>query len=186
MPRVPADRTVDCRGLCCPMPIVRTAQAMDALPGGQVLEVLTTDQAAVTELRVWAQERSHQYLGHVVDDGVIRHYIRKARGQESPPPYPDCVPLTALLAPLEDAVLLDVREPAEYAFAYIPGSVNIPLGQLQDRWEELPRDRDIYVICRTGTRSCLACHLLRERGLHRVWNVIPGIAAWEGQLAALV
>ena len=62
------------------------------------------------------------------------------------------------------AFILDVREPFELAVESIPGAVNIPLGQLRARLEELPRDRDIHVICRSGQRAYMATRILLQNG----------------------
>jgi rhodanese-related sulfurtransferase len=60
--------------------------------------------------------------------------------------------------------LLDVREPAELAVEHAPGAVNIPLGQLRARLGELPRDREIIVICRSGQRAYYATRILLQNG----------------------
>ena len=60
--------------------------------------------------------------------------------------------------------LLDVREPVELAVEQAPGAVNIPLGQLRARLSELPRDREILVICRSGQRAYYATRLLLQHG----------------------
>ncbi len=63
-----------------------------------------------------------------------------------------------------DALLLDVREPVELAVEEVPGAVNIPLGQLRSRLDELPRDREIHVICRSGQRAFTATRCLLQNG----------------------
>ena len=60
--------------------------------------------------------------------------------------------------------LLDVREPVELAVETVPRAVNIPLGQLRSRLGELPRDRDIHVICRSGGRAYFATRILLQNG----------------------
>lgn len=87
-----------------------------------------------------------------------------------------------LLEKLEEerVVILDVRETTEHAEAHIPGSVLIPLGQLEERCEELDRESYIYVICHSGGRSNMACHILEEKGFRTVYNVLPGMSAWTG------
>jgi len=62
------------------------------------------------------------------------------------------------------ALLLDVREPVELAVESAPGVVNIPLGQLRARLGELPRDREILVICRSGQRAYYATRMLLQNG----------------------
>jgi NADPH-dependent 2,4-dienoyl-CoA reductase/sulfur reductase-like enzyme/rhodanese-related sulfurtransferase len=64
------------------------------------------------------------------------------------------------------AFLLDVREPAELAVEQVPDAVNIPLGQLRARLGELPRDRDILVICRSGQRAYYATRILLQNGFN--------------------
>lgn len=62
------------------------------------------------------------------------------------------------------AVILDVREPGEHHAGTIPGAINIPLGQLRQRLEELPPGREIQVTCAVGQRAYYACRLLRQHG----------------------
>jgi NADPH-dependent 2,4-dienoyl-CoA reductase/sulfur reductase-like enzyme/rhodanese-related sulfurtransferase len=64
----------------------------------------------------------------------------------------------------EHPFLLDVRQPAELAVEQVPGVVNIPLGQLRARLDELPRDREIHVICRSGQRAYYATRILLQNG----------------------
>ena len=64
----------------------------------------------------------------------------------------------------ENGFLLDVREPSELAVESVPGAVNIPLGQLRARLGELPRDREILVICRSGQRAYYATRILLQNG----------------------
>ena len=63
-----------------------------------------------------------------------------------------------------DRFLLDVREPFELAVEDVPGATHIPLGQLRARLGELPRDRDIHVICRSGGRAYYATRILLQNG----------------------
>jgi len=65
---------------------------------------------------------------------------------------------------LDGALLLDVREPVELALESVPGAVNIPMGQLRSRLSELPRDREIDVICRSAQRAYYATRILLQNG----------------------
>ncbi|MEV8370647.1 ThiF family adenylyltransferase [Microbacterium sp. NPDC064584] len=86
--------------------------------------------------------------------------------------------LTALLA--SDApVLLDVREPHEFALAALPGAVLIPLGELEDRLGELDREEAIVVYCHLGVRSARALDRLRAAGFTRARHLAGGIDAWS-------
>jgi rhodanese-related sulfurtransferase len=75
-------------------------------------------------------------------------------------------------------LLLDVREPAEFQAGCFDGAVNIPLGQLRDRMEELPRDREIWVNCGVGQRAYYACRLLGQHGF-RVSNLSGGFNTYR-------
>lgn len=179
------DKMVDAKGLTCPMPIVKTKKAMDELKPGEVLEVLATDKGSVADIKGWANTTGHQYLGTKEEGNVLKHYIRKANADEIKPEtkFPYVVSneeLKKRLKKKENITVLDVREPAEYAFARIPEAKNIPLGELESRIQELNREKEIYVICRTGNRSDRACQLLAKKGFPNVKNVIPGMSEWKG------
>ena len=78
--------------------------------------------------------------------------------------------------------LLDVREPHEQTISRIDGAVLIPLGELENRTNELPRDKRILVHCKSGGRSARAVSLLREEGFENVWNISGGIIAWAREI----
>lgn len=75
--------------------------------------------------------------------------------------------------------VLDVREPSEYQHGHIPGSVLIPLGTLPHRLHELPADRRIVAVCRSGARSGAATGILRKAGFQAL-NMVGGMNAWRG------
>lgn len=74
--------------------------------------------------------------------------------------------------------LLDVREPWEYAEGHLPGAHLVPLGELEERVGEIPRDRPILSICHSGQRSLAAAVFLLSHGYPDVSNVDGGTAAW--------
>lgn len=78
--------------------------------------------------------------------------------------------------------LLDVREPTEYAVGRIEGSKLVPLGELESRLGELPRDQKILVHCKAGGRSAKAVGILRQHGFTDVHNVAGGITAWSKEI----
>jgi rhodanese-related sulfurtransferase len=75
-----------------------------------------------------------------------------------------------------DAFLLDVRNPPELAVESVPGAVNIPLPQIRSRLEELPRDREILVICRSAVRAYYATRILLQNGF-QARNISGGMLA---------
>lgn len=78
-----------------------------------------------------------------------------------------------------DAVVLDVREPEEYAYGHVPGAASLPQAELATRLAEVPQDRPVFVICESGMRSLRATQFLRQMGYARVTNVRGGTAAWR-------
>lgn len=78
--------------------------------------------------------------------------------------------------------VLDVREPFEHEIANIEPSRLIPLGELQERTAELPRDKPIAVLCHSGIRSAHAADWLRANGFGPVYNITGGIDAWSREI----
>jgi glyoxylase-like metal-dependent hydrolase (beta-lactamase superfamily II)/rhodanese-related sulfurtransferase len=76
-------------------------------------------------------------------------------------------------------LLLDVREPEEYAHGHVPGALNLPQAELAARLDEVPRDRPVQVICQSGYRSLRSAQFLAQMGYHNVANVNGGTAAWR-------
>jgi rhodanese-related sulfurtransferase len=76
-----------------------------------------------------------------------------------------------------DALIIDVREPFEWARGTLPGAELIGLGSLFSRVDELDPDRSILFICRTGNRSGVAAGLLAQRGFREVANLTGGLVA---------
>jgi rhodanese-related sulfurtransferase len=79
----------------------------------------------------------------------------------------------------DGALIVDVREPNEYTQARATGAVLLPLGQLNTRFAELPRDRKLLLMCRTGGRSQNATRFLNQQGFEDAANVSGGIVAWH-------
>ncbi|GAB2693408.1 sulfurtransferase TusA family protein [Paenibacillus thermoaerophilus] len=182
---IQSNRILACEGLACPMPVVKTKKAIDEMQPGEVLEVRATDKGSVADLQGWAKRTGHQYIGIKEGNGVYHHFLRKASDCESKPDmkFPHVMSneeLNEKLASGSGIVVLDVREPAEYAFGRIPGAISVPLGQLEEKLSQLDPAQEYAVVCRTGNRSDLACHLLAERGFARVKNVVPGMSQWPG------
>lgn len=78
-----------------------------------------------------------------------------------------------------DIEVLDVRQPAEWERGHIKGAIHITAAELPKRFEEVPRDRAVAVICGSGYRSSVATSLLVRHGFERVTNVIGGMSAWR-------
>jgi rhodanese-related sulfurtransferase len=79
------------------------------------------------------------------------------------------------------AFILDVREPAEWVEAHIPGSTLIPLAELPKRVGEVPRDREVVVVCRSGNRSQKGRDILIQAGFRKVTNMQGGVKQWRSK-----
>lgn len=79
------------------------------------------------------------------------------------------------------ALVLDVREGAEFAAGHLPRARHIPLGELGKRVEEIAKfkDKPVIVTCRSGARSGSACRTLKNAGFTNVYNLKGGVPAWE-------
>lgn len=75
------------------------------------------------------------------------------------------------------ATVVDVREPREYADGHVPGAVNIPMGRLTGRLDEIDRSAPVYVVCATGNRSSAMTDFLIAAGFD-AYNVTGGTTAW--------
>ncbi len=124
-------------------------------------------------------------LGRIGFDHV-KGYLH--RGMEALSGRPDLVwtterisaPMVAEeLASADPPLLLDIRNPREWATRHIDGSVNIPLNHLQERIAEVPRDRRIAVQCAGGYRSSIAAGILNQYGITHLIEMAGGLAAWE-------
>lgn len=73
------DQTLDASGLACPMPIIKTKKAVDALQVGQVLKLIATDPGSVSDVSAWTGKTGHELLGHEEVDGKHVFYIKKAK-----------------------------------------------------------------------------------------------------------
>ena len=77
------------------------------------------------------------------------------------------------------AFVLDVREPDEWNESHIPGATLIPLGQLASRVNEVPKDQEIVVVCRSGNRSQQGRDILLSAGFTKVTSMAGGINQWK-------
>jgi rhodanese-related sulfurtransferase len=89
-------------------------------------------------------------------------------------------PTTTLSRLKEGALLVDVRERDEVAaLAYdVPNIINIPLSEFEERYNEVPKDKDVIMVCKGGGRSLRAAGFLINRGYTNVMNMQHGIIRW--------
>lgn len=182
---IKVDMNLDCKGLACPMPIVKTKKAMEGLASGQVIEIEATDKGSTLDIQSWSNKVGHQYIGTKQEGDILKHYVRKSHEHEvnEVVKYPHTITngeLQNILLSGEECTVLDVREEAEFVFGHIPSAISVPLGELDSAM--LDSAKPIYVVCRTGNRSDAACQVLKERGFSNVKNVIPGMLEWQGNI----
>lgn len=94
--------------------------------------------------------------------------------QITPPQLADWLQDASRPAP----VLLDVREPSEFAYCAIPGSLPMPMASVPARMQELDPDAEIVVICHHGGRSMQVAMFLERKGYTSVHNLMGGVEAW--------
>ncbi len=90
--------------------------------------------------------------------------------------------LKARLDQGDSLLLLDVREPDEISISHLDGILAIPIGEVTARMAEVPRDREIVVICRAGGRSAQVAEILLAHGYEQVWNLSGGMKSWSAQV----
>ena len=78
MDTIKADKTLDAKGLDCPMPLLKAKKALENLQPGQILEILGTDDGSRIDLPVWCERVGHVFLGVKEEKDYLRFYIKKA------------------------------------------------------------------------------------------------------------
>lgn len=81
----------------------------------------------------------------------------------------------------DGALYIDVRETYEFDEGYIEGFVNYPLSTLEETYKELPKDKEIIIICRSGNRSMQAAMMLKEKGYENLTNVQGAMLDYKGE-----
>ncbi|MBI1759191.1 MAG: rhodanese-like domain-containing protein [Actinobacteria bacterium] len=95
------------------------------------------------------------------------------------------IPYVEVPAVPGDALLLDVREPDEWSAGRVKDSLHVPMGQVPARLADIPADRRIVVVCRSGGRSARVTEFLRQHGYDAV-NLNGGLQAWDRAGRSLV
>jgi len=120
--------------------------------------------------------------------GYLQWGLIEWRSEELPVETVDQVSVHDLAQWLEeqrDVVVVDVREPAEWADGHIPGAVALPMSEAGARWRELPADRPKAVLCAGGLRSSTVISALKRHGVGGWHNVTGGMTAWARAGGAL-
>ena len=82
------------------------------------------------------------------------------------------------------AILLDVRTEEEFEGGHLPGALNINImgHEFHEQIEELDRETEYFIYCRSGARSSNACKYMKTQGFEKVHNMLGGILAWQGEV----
>lgn len=119
-------------------------------------------------------------LGFIIVVMAVLIVYRVATGTESQAALPPEISLQeAHQKYLRGAFLLDVREQEEWDEYHVPNTTLIPLGELDQRLREIPRNKEIVVICRNGNRSQEGRDILLSAGFKKVTSMAGGVAQWE-------
>ncbi len=73
------DQELDCSGMACPMPILKTKKAVDGLQIGQVLKMIATDPGSLPDIQAWTSKTGHELVGHEEDAGKFTFFIKRAK-----------------------------------------------------------------------------------------------------------
>jgi hydroxyacylglutathione hydrolase len=147
--------------------------------------VLNRDKPIVIVAEPAREQEAALRLGRIGFDhvkGYLRGGMEALAGREDLvwPTERVTAPMVAQkLASADPPLLLDIRNPREWATKHIAGSINIPLNHLQERIGEIPRDRGIAVHCAGGYRSSIAASILHQYGITHLIEMAGGLAAWE-------
>ncbi|MCD8483816.1 MAG: sulfurtransferase [Verrucomicrobia bacterium] len=82
----------------------------------------------------------------------------------------------------DNTLLLDVREQQEWDFCHVTGALHIPMQQVPDQLQAIPKDENVLVLCHHGGRSLRVTRFLRSQGYTKVQNVAGGIEQWAIQV----
>ncbi|MDH5527351.1 MAG: sulfurtransferase TusA family protein [Nitrospirota bacterium] len=75
--QVHVDEEIDCRGLSCPLPIIKTKKAIDGMQAGQVLKMLATDPGSINDMAAWVSKTGNEMVDREEGEGIYTYYIRK-------------------------------------------------------------------------------------------------------------
>ena len=73
------DQTLDCSGMACPMPILKTKKAVDSLQLGQILKMIATDPGATSDMEAWTKKTGHELVASEQENGKFIFYIKRTK-----------------------------------------------------------------------------------------------------------
>lgn len=115
-------------------------------------------------------------LAVVLVGAIIFIYSNNSKGVQAL--AKEITPAQASQYQKDGAFILDVREPAEWNAGHISGAVLVPLGDLPSRLNEVPKEKEIVVVCRSGNRSATGRDILLKAGFPKVTSMRGGMNQW--------
>ena len=160
---------------------IQATEAIKLLTGiGETLagRLLLFDALRMTfrTLRIPRRCETHAKVTHLIDYEEFCNPVHVEHTEITPQQ------LSERLERGDALVLVDVREPYEWEAGHHADAKHIPLGQLPKRLDEIPRDAEIVMICRSGGRSANAQHILLASGFPRVHNLTGGMTRWSREV----
>jgi len=138
------------------------------------------------ELTRWQLRRVIAFWALLVTAGVLLAACQPLPATSLPPtPAPskslpaEVTAADAMAKRDQGAFILDVRQPEEWAEYHVPGSTLIPLSELAARSNEVPKDREVVVVCRSGNRSATGRDILIKAGFTQVTSLKGGLSGWK-------
>jgi hydroxyacylglutathione hydrolase len=145
---------------------------------GRPLVLVLSDAAAWGEAVRWAYRIGYDDVRGYLDGGVEAWRVDGQPVETTRQMSVEELATAVEAGGPETPLVIDVRQASEYVAGHVPGSVHIGAGVLPARLAELPRDRQIAVICASGFRSSIGASLLRRAGFENVANVTRGLPHW--------
>jgi Zn-dependent hydrolases, including glyoxylases len=147
------------------------------LPYDQPIYLVGDAQTDLDEAR-----RSLIRVGHDQIAGYLKGGIDRWIAAGLPQAHVQQISVTDLdAAAKQRAFVLDVRSPKEWQSGHIEGATHIPGGDIPEHLNEVPKDREIHVICGSGYRSSIVCSILERSGIEKLRNTVGGMTAWNAQ-----
>jgi rhodanese-related sulfurtransferase len=121
-------------------------------------------------------------LGLVALAAIVVILIALTGGQQTSSPAAEINTAQAYqIYQQKSALFVDVREQSEWDSFHIPNTTLIPLGELPNRLNEIPKDRQIVVVCRSGNRSASGRDILKQAGYTNVTSMAGGVTDWKAK-----
>ena len=146
------------------------------IPVGDEIVLIAENAEAVKEAVIRLARAGHEKVSGYLDGGISAW--KKAGCQCGQIKQVTVHDLKQMVAENDELQLIDVRRLPEYRDAHVPGTLNLPLCDLENNLARVDKNRPTAIICRSGYRSSIASGILSKAGLEKLYNVVGGTSAW--------